>query len=100
MLTTSSRIRIEEILTRIAMGNEVTLKERIYVNKYASKNQNVSDWLRKASHMQRKQNKTNPIDELLDGLNLYSSDPNSTFNPDHDDLGEWFAGAPTWIRRS
>tara|TARA_B100001250_G_C19792654_1_gene787249 strand:- start:839 stop:1141 length:303 start_codon:yes stop_codon:yes gene_type:complete len=100
MLTTSSRLRIQAILTRIALGNAVTLEERIYVNKHASKNQNVSAWLRKASHMQRKKHNDNPIDELLDGLDLYSSDPHSTFNPDNDDLGEWFSGAPTWIRRS
>ena len=53
MLTTSSRLRIQEILTRIAKGNEVTLEERIYITKYASRNQNVSNWLRKASHIQR-----------------------------------------------
>ena len=100
MLTTSARIRIQEILTRIAKGNEVTLKERIYINKYASKNQNVSAWLRKASHLQRKQHTSNPIDELLNGLDLSSLDPHSTFNPDQDDLGEWFSGAPNWLRRS
>ena len=100
MLTTSSRLRIQEILSRIAMGNAVTLEERIFVNKYATKNQNVSAWLRKATHMQRKNPTSNPIDELLNGLDLYSSDPHSTFNPDHDDLGEWFSGSPSWIRRS
>ena len=100
MLTTSSRLRIKEILTRIAMGNEVTLEERIYINKYASRNQNVSAWLRKASYLQRNTIHSNPIDELLNGLDLCSSDPNSTYNPDHDDLGEWFFGAPSWIRRS
>ena len=101
MLTTSSRLRIQEILTRMAKGNEVTLQERIYINKYALKNQNVSAWLRKACYLQRNKNKTtNPMDELLSGLDLYSSDPQSTFNPDQDDLGEWFSGAPSWIRRS
>ena len=100
MLTTSTRVRIQEILTRIARGNEVSLAERIYVNKYASKNQNVSAWLRKASHLQRNQLNSNPIDELIDGLDLCSSDPHSTYNPDQDDLGEWFSGAPEWIRRS
>ena len=100
MLTTSTRIRIQEILTRVAKGNKVTLEERIYINKYASRNQNVSEWLRKASHVQRNQNISNPIDELINGLNLSSSDPNSSYNPDHDDLGEWFSGAPSWIRRS
>ena len=100
MLTTSTRIRIQEILTRIAKGKEVTLEERIYINKYASRNQNVSAWLRKASHLQRNKLNSNPIDDLLNGLDLCSSDPHSTYNQDQDDLGEWFSGAPSWIRRS
>tara|TARA_Y100001968_G_C19214970_1_gene646707 strand:+ start:464 stop:766 length:303 start_codon:yes stop_codon:yes gene_type:complete len=100
MLTTSTRVRIQEILTRISTGNEVTLKERIYLNKYASRDQNVSAWLRKASHLQRNKLQSHPIDKLINGLDLCSSDPNSTYNPDQDDLGEWFSGAPTWIRRS
>ena len=100
MLTTSARIRIQEILTRISKGNEVTLEERIYINKYASSNQNVSAWLRKASYLQRNKLESNPTDELLNGLDLCSSDPHSTYNPDQDDLGEWFSGAPSWIRRS
>ena len=82
------------------MGNQVTLEERIYINKYASNNQNVSTWLRKASRIQRNRNMSNPIDELLNGLNLGSEEPHSTYNPDQDDLGEWFSGAPSWIRRS
>ncbi len=100
MLTTSSRLRIQEILIRLSKGNNVTLEERIYINKYATKNQNVSKWLRKASLIQRNQPISNKIDELLNGLDLNSDEPNSTFNPDHDDLGEWFSGAPSWIRRS
>ncbi|WP_269609308.1 hypothetical protein [Prochlorococcus marinus] len=100
MLTTSTRVRIQEILNRISNGNEVTLEERIYINKYASRNQNVSSWLRKASHIQRNKLSTNPIDELLNGLDLCSTDPHSTYNPEEDDLGEWFSGSPSWIRRS
>ena len=100
MLTTSSRLRIQEILTRLSTGNKVTLEERIYINKFATKNQNVSTWLRKASLMQRNDSISNPIDALLNGLDLCSDEPLSTFNPDQDDLGEWFSGAPSWIRRS
>ena len=100
MLTTTSRLRIQEILTRLSMGNQVTLEERIYINKYATKNQNVSTWLRRASTIQRKKHRSNPIDELLNGLDLFSADPHSSYNPDQDDLGEWFSGAPSWIRRS
>ncbi len=100
MLNTSTRLKIQEILNRIANGNEVSLKERIYINKFASSNQNVSDWLRKASNIQRNKRNLHPIDELLNGLNICSPDPTSTYNPDQDDLGEWFSGAPSWIRRS
>ncbi len=100
MLRTPARIRIQEILNRISNGNEVSLEERIYVNKYASRNQNVSAWLRKASHIQRNKGTFHPVDELLNGLDLCSSDPHSTYNPEQDDLGEWFTGAPNWIRRS
>ena len=100
MLTTSARMRIQEILSRISKAQEVTLEERIYINKYASSNQNVSSWLRKASYLQRNKLKSNPTDELLNGLDLCASDPYSTYNPDQDDLGEWFSGAPSWIRRS
>ena len=100
MLTTATRIRIQEILTRISEGNKVTLEERIYINKYASSNQNVSEWLRKASYLQRKTLKNDPIDDLLNSLDLCSSDPHSTYNPNNDDLGEWFSGAPSWVRRS
>jgi hypothetical protein len=100
MLTTTSRLRIQEILTRLSMGKEVTLEERIYINKYATRNQNVSSWLRKASRIQRQEKINNEIDELLNGLDLSADEPHVTYNPDHDDLGEWFSGAPSWIRRS
>ena len=100
MLTKTSRLRIQEILTRLSMGKQVTLEERIYINKYATKNQNVSSWLRKASRIQRQEQITNQIDELPNGLDLISDEPHVTYNPDHDDLGEWFSGAPSWIRRS
>jgi len=100
MLTTSTRLRIQEILIRLSQGNRVTLEERIYINKYAARNQNVSGWLRKASRMQRNLPASNPIDELLNELDLNSDEPDSKFNPDLDDLGEWFSGAPSWVRRS
>ncbi len=61
-LNTSSRIRIQEILNRLTCVNEVTLEERIYINKFATKNQNVSSWLRKASRIQIQDQISNQID--------------------------------------
>ncbi len=100
MLTTSSRLRIQEILTRLAKGNEVSLQERIYLKKYALRDQNVFSWLQKALHLQQNNTSSNPIDQLLEGLDLCSSDPYSTYDPNREDLGDWFSGAPSWVRRS
>ncbi len=47
-----------------------------------------------------KLNLSSKIDDLLNGLDLCSSDPHATYNPDQDDIGEWFSGAPAWVRRS
>ena len=100
MLANSDRVRIQQILSIIAKGNEVTLEERIYVNKYAKHNQDVFEWLRKASYLQRTERNLNSIDELLYGLNLCETDPHSIYNPAKDNLGDWFSGAPSWVRRS
>ena len=100
MLTTSSRLRIQEILKRLANGDQVSLDERIYINKFASKDQSVSSWLRKASNIQKKKLTSHAIDQLIEGLDLESSEPHSIYNPNIDDLGEWFSGAPSWIKRS
>ncbi|WP_241466565.1 MULTISPECIES: hypothetical protein [unclassified Prochlorococcus] len=39
------------------------------------------------------------IDQLLDGLELGSSEPDDYCSED-EDLGEWFGGAPSWLGRS
>ena len=37
---------------------------------------------------------------LINELNIGSSEPDSTYNPKHEDLGSWFSGAPSWVSRS
>ncbi len=100
MLSTSTRLRLKDILRRIALGEEVSLQERVYINKFADQNQTVATCLSRANHLQQKQNTTNGIDHLLCDLGLGSSDPQSTYRPKRDDLGEWFSGAPSWLGRS
>ena len=46
------------------------------------------------------QNLDNPLDELLNELDLKSDEPHSTYNPDQDYLGEWFTGETSWIIKS
>ncbi len=99
MLSTSARLRIQDILERISNGEEVTLEERIYVHKYADRDQTVSSWLNKARRHQQNQ-PSDYIDNLLSDLSIGSPDPQSSFHPDEEDLGDWFKGAPSWLGRS
>ena len=86
---------------RAFVNNKIDLTiTTIYINKFASRDQNVSSWLRKASNYQRNKQSSDPINKLLNELDICESDPHSTFNPNQDDLGEWFSGAPSWIKRS
>ena len=100
MLSTATRLRIQRILARLSKGELVSLQERVFINKFASRDQTVSNWLKRAIRIQQGWEANNPIDKLIDGLDLGSSDPNASFNPDQEDLGDWFSGAPSWLGRS
>ena len=100
MFSTSPRFRIKDILDRIASGEEVDLQERIFLDGFADKNQTVATCLRKAQRFQQKRESIHDIDDLLNGLDLVSNDPHSSYSPKSDDLGEWFSGAPSWLVRS
>ena len=45
MFSTTTRIRIQEILNRIENNQSVTLEERIYLNKLSNVSSVVSRWL-------------------------------------------------------
>ena len=100
MLSTSSRLRIQNILIRLASNEQVTLKERIYINKFADRDQTVSSWLTKAKQLQQKKETLDPIDNLITDLGIGSPDADTSYKPDHEDLGDWFSGAPSWLGRS
>ncbi len=100
MIPQSKRIQLQDILSRIANEQKVTLEERIIVNQFADKDQKIASWLTKARRIQQKQVSNDPIDALLDGLDIGSSEPGTYFRSEEDDLGEWFSGAKNWLRRS
>jgi|TARA_B100002052_G_scaffold47649_1_gene40584 hypothetical protein len=100
MLTPSTRLKLQAILRRIGHNESVSLSERIYVQKFADHDATVASWLRRARRMQRPVT-SNGVDQLLTGLDLGDVDPDTSprQGPD-DDLGDWFSGAPDWLRRS
>ena len=100
MLSTSTRLRLQDILNRIAQNQKVALSERVYVHKFADRDQTVSSWLSKARRIQQKGQSNDCIEEFLTELSLGSPDPQSFYRPEEDDLGEWFGGAPSWVSRS
>ncbi len=100
MLSERTRSKALEIINRLAIGTEVTLEERFYLKGLADRDQTVSNWVKRAKRSQIQPEDINGIDKLLTNLDLGSPDPQSVYNPTVDDLGDWFSGAPKWVRRS
>ncbi len=48
MISTKTRIRIQNILSRIQNNQSVTLEERIFLNKLSSVSSTVSNWVNSA----------------------------------------------------
>ena len=40
------------------------------------------------------------IDNLLQSFGIDGLDKENHFNPNEDDISDWFGGAPGWLRRS
>jgi hypothetical protein len=100
MLTPATRLRLQGILNRIAADESVTLAERIYVQKFADRDACVAGWLRQARRRQQGQGPLEGLDRLLADMNLGSPEPDERPAPGGEDLGDWFGGAPGWLRRS
>ena len=101
LLSNQKRQKIQGIIQRIAQDKSITLEERIYVEKFALHNSTISLWLKKANRIRRNGLKNNGgIDTLLQSLGIDGVDKESHFNPNEDDISDWFGGAPDWLRRS
>jgi hypothetical protein len=51
MLTPNTRLRLQDIIGRIAESQPVSLRERIYVQKFADRDASVWSWLRRAASL-------------------------------------------------
>ena len=97
MITTSTRLRLQEICQRIALGESVTLAERIELQKFADRDRSVLSWMNRAQRRQQ-QGAVTGLSELLMDMDLGSSGLSNEQRPE-DDLGEWFGNADPWLRR-
>ena len=76
MLSPKTRLMLQDILARLSRSEEVSLKERILVQKYADRNSTVDSWLRKARSIQRKGHlEQGSISGFMQNLNLAGQDP-------------------------
>ena len=102
LLSNQKRLKIQNIIRKISLDKEVSLEERIYVEKYAKHSSLISLWLKKANSIRRHgliQSKGS-IDTLLQSLGIDGLDRENHFNPNKDDISDWFGGSPDWIKRS
>ena len=101
MLSTKTRLMLQDILKRLASRQEVSLQERILLQKYANRHSTVWSWLRQARSIQaRGRLSQDSVSGFLQTINLAGQDPDEHFNPSQDDIGDWFQGTPEWVRRS
>jgi hypothetical protein len=100
MLTPHTRLRLQEILERIAESKPVSLQERIYLQKFADRDASVWSWLRRAQRQQRQGASHPGLDRFLAEMDVGEPGDTTGFDPRRDDLGDWFSGAPNWLRRS
>ena len=102
LLSNEKRLKIQEIIKRISLDKEVSLNERIYIEKYAQHCSTISLWLKKANSLRRhgKQGEDD-INNLLQSLGIDGLDKEDHFNQNNDDdISDWFGGSPDWLKRS
>ena len=101
LLSNQKRLKIQEIIKRISLDKEVSLKERIYVEKYAKHSSQISLWLRKANSIRRHGHQSEgSIDGLLQSLGIDGLDTEDHYNPNKDDISDWFGGSSDWLKRT
>lgn len=93
MLSTETRLRLEDIAARIAGGLDVTLAEMQWAQKWSDHNRSAAAILRKARRRALTgEPERGSLDELMEGMDLGDPDPsNHLIGPQNPvDLANWF----------
>lgn len=93
MLSTETRLRLEQIAQKIKTGQQVTLEERIWAEKWSKSNASAASIIRKATRIAfQGEAPDGTIDKLLQDLDLGDPDPQNhkTGNMSADDLFDFF----------
>ena len=103
MLSTETRLRLENIAKRIERGEEVSLTEMQWATKWGDHNRTAASILSKARRVAvQGVAESGSLDELLQGLDLGSPDPSDHLvGPQTPDaLADWFRKKDTddWLR--
>jgi len=92
MLSTSVRLRLQEIANKMTTGQAVSLEERIWASKWAKANRSASSIISKAQRIQR-QGKAHEdsLDGFLQALDLGEIEPSQHLIGPQDpvELAEW-----------
>ncbi len=93
MLSTTTRLRLEDIAARIAGGLNVTFEEMQWATKWSEANRSAAEILRRARRRAiNGEPERGSLDELLDGMDLGDPDPSTHLIGPQDpiDLANWF----------
>ncbi len=100
MLSTDTRLRLEDIAARIAGGLSVTFEEMTWAQKWVDHNR-VAARIISQARREAVQGKAPPgsLDEFLNDLDLGDPDPaNHLIGPqDPIDLARWFTKSDNWF---
>jgi hypothetical protein len=94
MLSTQTRLRLEEICDRIKTGRPVSLEEIKYIQKWADHNRTAATLLSQARRIAAQGNPEHgSLDQLLNDLDLGDPDPSNHLSGpiDPTDLSAWFS---------
>jgi len=101
MLDQKIKLQVKIIIKKIAENQLVSIDERIFIEKIAKKNYEISKELKRAQHVRRKIGKeNNELTTFISELSLNGLLQEDHYNPKIGTLGEWFTNAPSWLKRS